>query len=177
MAINFANGGTQSYPGNTVLHSEKSLNGNNHVQWNSIPAGVQRIDVSFMNVSINTGNNRQLIQIGDNYNGIFTSGYTGTWMHENLSGGAGGRQQTSGFEFYQIEASYYGHGIAHLVLHDDGNTHYWVCTMMIGQKDSEHVVHGGGFRNITGGRSLDRVAFNVQSGQWDSGQATLSYSF
>ena len=83
MAINFATGGTQSYPGNTVLHSEKSLNGNSSVQWNSIPAGVQRIDVSFMNVSINTGGNRQLIQIGDNSAGIFTSGYEGTWMHEN----------------------------------------------------------------------------------------------
>lgn len=130
-----------------------------------------------MNVSINTGGNRQLIQIGDNSAGIFTSGYVGTWMHENLSGGAGGREQSSGFEFYQIEASYYGHGIAHLVLHDDGNTHYWVCTMVIGQKDSPHVVHGGGYRNITGGRSIDRVRFNVQSGQWDSGQATLSYSW
>tara|TARA_R100000388_G_C7160018_1_gene118724 strand:- start:96 stop:632 length:537 start_codon:yes stop_codon:yes gene_type:complete len=178
MAIKFATG-TQSYPGNTVLHSEKSLNNNSYVQWNSIPAGVQRIDISFMNVSHNHSDAQTLIQIGDSSSGILTGGYTGTWMHQNLSGGAGGRQNSNGFEFYQRSAAYTGHGIAHLVLHDDGNTDYWVCTMTVGQTPSgyEHVIYGGGWRSMTGGYSLDRVRFSVNYGSFDNGQATLSYSW
>jgi len=177
MGINFSTG-TQSYPGNIVLHSEVALNGNSQANWTSIPQGVKSIVVSFSNISHNGNGNTLLIQIGDNVSGVLTSGYTGTWMHENLAGGAGGRTNRNGFEFYQQGTAYYGSGIAHLQLHDDGNTHYWVCTMVIGQQSSEHVVHGGGFRSLSGSsRYLDRVRFSTSTGNFDSGLATLSYSW
>ena len=177
MAINFATGGTQQYPGNMVLHTKYNLNGNSTVQWSSIPAGVRRIMVSFQNVSHNSNANRMVLRIGDNTSGYMTSNYTGTWMHENLSGGAGGRTQGAGFEFYQADASYKGHGIAHMILHDEGVNDLWVCTMVCGQEQSEHVVHGGGFRSLSNNVHLDRVEFNLQDGQWDDGSATLSYGW
>ena len=110
MAINFATGGTQQYPGNMVLHTKHSLNGNSTVQWSSIPAGVRRIMVSFQNVSHNSNANRMVLRIGDNTSGYMPSYYTGSWMHENLSGGAG------------------GFGISNLASVKVGTDHYFIMT-------------------------------------------------
>tara|TARA_R100000458_G_scaffold58635_1_gene67136 strand:- start:43 stop:576 length:534 start_codon:yes stop_codon:yes gene_type:complete len=177
MGINFATGGTQSYPGNQIKSTTHSLNGTSSATWESLPNGITNIIISCEEVS--TGNNDVpwYIQIGDTGGGYITSGYTGTWLHQNLSGGAGGRTQGSGFEIYQSGSGYYSTGLCHLQLHVTGDYHKWVCTVMQGQRNSEHIATGGGYRTISGSSNLDKVRLSCSSGNWDSGNATLHYSF
>jgi len=178
MGINFSTG-TQSYPGNTVIAQEHSLSGSSQVNWTGIPDGIKTMTLSFTDVRQTNTSSQILIQIGDGSAGIHTSGYLGTYLHQNLSGGAGGRQNTSGFELYQYTTNYMATGMAHMVLHDDGNTDYWVCTIMAGQRPNgyEHIAVGGGYRHLTGNQRLDRVRFRVESGTFNYGTATLTYSW
>ena len=177
MGINFATGGTQSYPGNQIKGTTHSLNGTSSATWESLPDGITNMLISFEEVSTSTDNVPQYVQLGDTGGGYITSGYTGTWIHENTGGSAGGRTQGSGFEIYQSGANYYSTGHCYLNLHVTGSYHKWVCTILAGQRNSEHVAHGGGFRTISGSSRLDKVQLVCSSGNWDSGSATLHYSF
>tara|TARA_R100000458_G_C8102912_1_gene128874 strand:- start:41 stop:574 length:534 start_codon:yes stop_codon:yes gene_type:complete len=177
MGINFATGGTQSYPGNQIKSTTHSLNGSSTAAWESLPDGITNIIVSMEEVSTGNNNVPYYIQIGDTDGSYITSGYEGTWIHENTGGSAGGREQGSGFEIYQSGNNYYSTGLCHLQLHVTGSYHKWVCTILHGQRNSEHVAHGGGFRTLSGSARLDRVRLSCSSGNFDSGSATLHYSF
>tara|TARA_R100000654_G_C2618031_1_gene117914 strand:- start:49 stop:582 length:534 start_codon:yes stop_codon:yes gene_type:complete len=177
MAINFPEG-WQNYPANIVKMSTYTLANTSNNAWTSIPEGVQSITISFEEVSTYNNPAAFYVQIGDNVSGFLTSGYTGTWIHENPSGTAGGREQDAGFEIYQSGSSYYSTGHAHLSLQDTSSSHYWVCSILAGQQHSPHVAHGAGYKILSGSnRYLDRVRFSIASGVWDAGSVSLHYSF
>ena len=176
MAINFPEG-TQNFPGNTVRGTEHALNSNSNVTWTSIPQGVQKITLSWRTMSMN-GNNRIIVRLGDtSSSGYYSSNYEGTSQHINQSGGAGGRRESSGFEIYGPDASYYGHGHGTLTLLDDGQADTWVWSYISGQYNGEHVSHGGGYKTLGSGYELDSVQLLTTSGTFDSGYATLQYHF
>ena len=176
MAIVFPEG-TQNFPGTTFRGTEHALNSNSNVTWTSIPAGVEKITISWREMSM-AGNYRILVRLGDNSStGYYSSGYEGSAQHINMSGGAGGRRESTGFEIYGNNASYYNHGIATLALLDDGQADTWVWSYISAQYNSEHISHGGGYKTLGAGYELDSVQLLVTGGTFDSGYATLQYSF
>lgn len=133
-----------------------------------IPAGVERVVVSFIDMSITVNGTDITFKLGGAV--ILTSGYTGRAEHIAVGGtDAGAALPLLGSN---TSASYTHSGVITMELMD-ASTDVWVLTWVV--HESSGVVHVGvGTANLPD--DLAQIQFIASTGSFDGGTATIKYS-
>jgi len=161
-----ANGGTgsSSFTASTMtLETAQTANGNDEIDYGSIPSGTKRITVMFHLLS-NGGSGQLQVQLGTS-SGLTTSGYV-----SRSDWGSGGEQTLTGFGVYGISGSSTLSGIMTLV-HMGSNV--WVESHTARYNSSNGVFGGGG---VTLGGTCDRIRITPNaSNTFDGGSVNVMY--
>jgi len=155
------------YPTVTLRTPVASTSGT-EVDFNSIPSGVKRIDITFSGVSTN-GTSNVIVQIGDS-GGIENTGYLST-IGLVVGGTAGA--VTTGFGFASPAAASVMHGVISLVM-VDSSTNTWASASNISFDAGQFNV-GAGSKSLSA--TLDRVRITMANGTdtFDAGKINIQY--
>jgi hypothetical protein len=142
------------------------------VDFGSIPAGVKRIVVQFIGVSI-SGTDNLILQIGD-AGGIEPTGYLGGAL-ELEGSGQSTLNPTTGFAVTAaITAATVMHGTVTLTL-QNAATFTWVSTGMLGHSDSGRVQVSGSSKSLSAELTQLRITTVSGSDTFDAGSINILY--
>lgn len=154
----------------TATATQASTSGTS-IDFNSIPAWVKRITMSFSGVSTN-GTSVPIVQIGDS-GGIENTGYNGSAY--NIAG-ASAANLSSGFNAWTSTwaAASVMHGTVTLTL-VDAATNTWAASGLIGLSNSANTVILGGSKALSA--TLDRIRLTTAGGTdaFDAGLVNVLY--
>lgn len=136
------------------------------IDWTSIPAGVDEIELWFDGISINGGSGL-LVQVGTG--GVLqTSGYqSGSYL-----GGNARQTSTSGITIRLDTAFYLKTGVLRLVRSSDNR---WLSYHVVGDVTTGYTVMGGGNVTLTGGLDTIRLRAVDAAQTLDAGSVQLRY--
>jgi hypothetical protein len=155
-----------------TLGTEQASTSGTSIDFTSIPSGVKRITIMFVDVSL-SGTDDYLIQIGDS-GGLEVTNYSGSGAYFNTTA-QNATTSTSGFIIDSPGAGTTFSGTATLVLEDSSNFH-WIYGFVGSSTNGSSVNVGSGDKALSA--ELDRVSV-VTSGTdtFDSGSINIQYEF
>lgn len=142
------------------------------VDFTGIPAGVNRITISFVGVSTN-GSSSPLIQLGDS-GGVETTGYLGSSVLLAEAATPTAQNFTTGFGDRSQDPAAVRHGTWVLSL-VDAATNTWACSSVLARSDAARLSVNGGSKSLSA--TLDRVRVTTVNGTdtFDAGTINVSY--
>jgi len=164
-----ASGGTGSTTGSVYLQTAQATTSGTVKDFTSIPAGVNRITVSYLSVS-SDGTSNYIIQLGAG--GIVTSGYVSNLCH--VAPSISESQLTTGFAVGKAVGSGGNiSGVATCIRHT-GNT--WIYTANTAENADTQNHFGAG--SVALSAAVDTVRFTSAEGDTlDAGSVNISWEF
>jgi hypothetical protein len=156
-----------------VLATEQASTSGTFIDFTGIPAGVKRIEINFVGVSI-SGTDTLVVQLGD-AGGPETSGYLGAGSNYTNGALPNVANFTTGFGFATLPAASVMHGSIFLRL-EEAADFTWTANGTLALSNAGTMAHTAGSKSLSAELTQVRITTSGGSDTFDAGVINISYT-